>query len=164
MAGGAASWQDLALYLIGRFVSPGAAQAIARFELLERHAEGQAPYLPFLPNTDHGDGIVRRQQDWLRQNFAVASPVTEMTRRSGLSARAFERRFKRATGLGPIAYVHQVRIDQAKRKLEQGDRPIDQISWEVGYEDAAAFRRLFKRIARVTPGVYRRKFAVPRNG
>ena len=151
MSGGAPSWQDLVLYLIGRFVSPVAAQAVAKFELLERHAEGQAPYLPFLPRTQHGDAMVSSQQDWLNSNYAVGSPVAEMTRRSGLSARAFERRFKRATGFGPIAHVHQVRIEQAKRKLEQTDLPIDQISWEVGYEDAAAFRRLFKRIARVTP-------------
>jgi len=101
-------------------------------------------------------------QDWLETNFAVASPVTEMTCRSGLSPRAFERRFKRATGLSPISYVQQVRIDEAKRRLEQSDLPIDQISWEVGYEDAAAFRRLFKRIARVAPGSYRRKFAADR--
>ncbi|WP_366554469.1 GlxA family transcriptional regulator [Aquibaculum sediminis] len=159
MSGGAASWQDLVLYLIGRFVSPVAAQAVAKFELLERHAEGQAPYLPFLPNTQHGDGMVRRQQDWLDRNFAVARPVAEMTRRSGLSARAFERRFKRATGFGPIAYVHELRVAEAKQKLERTEISIDQISWEVGYEDAAAFRRLFKRIARVTPSTYRRKFA-----
>jgi transcriptional regulator GlxA family with amidase domain len=162
MSGGAASWQDIVLYLIGRLVSPVAAQAVAKFELLERHAEGQAPYLPFLPQTQHGDGMVRGMQDWLETNFAVASPVTEMTSRSGLSPRAFERRFKRATGLSPIGYVHQVRIDEAKRRLEQTALPIDQISWEVGYEDAAAFRRLFKRIARVTPGIYRRKFATDR--
>lgn len=159
MSGGAASWQDLVLYLIGRFVSPGAAQAMAKFELLERHAEGQAPYLPFLPDTQHGDHLVSRQQDWLIGNCSVASPVAEMIGRSGLSARAFERRFKRATGLTPIAYVQHVRVDQAKRMLEQSDLPVDQISWEVGYEDAAAFRRLFKRIARVPPSTYRRKFA-----
>jgi transcriptional regulator GlxA family with amidase domain len=159
MSGGAASWQDLVLYLIGRFVSPTASQAIAKFELLERHAEGQAPYLPFLPNTHHGDALVQGMQEWLESNFAVASPVAEMTRRSGLSSRAFERRFKRATGFSPIRYVHQVRVDHAKHKLERSDLSIDQISWDVGYEDAAAFRRLFKRTARVTPGIYRRKFA-----
>lgn len=43
MSGGTASWQDLVLYLIGRFVSAVASQAMAKFELLERHAEGQAP-------------------------------------------------------------------------------------------------------------------------
>lgn len=132
---------------------------MAKFELLERHAEGQAPYLPFLPQTQHGDLLVKRAQEWLESNFAIASPVAEMTQRSGLSARAFARRFKAATGFSPIGYVHQVRIEEAKRRLEQSDAPIDQISWEVGYEDAAAFRRLFKRIARVTPGRYRRKFS-----
>jgi transcriptional regulator GlxA family with amidase domain len=141
MSGGAASWQDLVLYLIGRFVSPVAAQAIAKFELLERHADGQAPYLPFLPETQHGDSQVSQHQDWLVENFAVASPVAEMIHRSGLSDRAFQRRFKQATGLTPIAYVQHVRVDQAKRMLEQGNLPVDQISWEVGYEDAAAFRR-----------------------
>lgn len=161
MAGGAASWQDLALYLIGRFVSPAAAQAIAKYELIERHAEGQTPYLPFSPRTQHGDSLIAGFQHWLRTNFSVASPVSEMTRQSGLSPRAFERRFKRATGYSPIDYVQRCRIEQAKRRLEQTQAPIDQISWDVGYEDAAAFRRLFKRIVRVTPGAYRRKFSAP---
>lgn len=161
MAGGAASWQDLALYLIGRFVSPTASQAIAKYELLERHAEGQTPYLPFSPRTQHGDALILSLQQWLRTNFSVASPVGEMTRRSGLSPRAFERRFRRATGYSPIDYVQRCRIEEAKRRLERTDMPIDQISWDVGYEDAAAFRRLFKRIARVTPGAYRKKFSMP---
>lgn len=161
MSGGAASWQDLVLYLIGRFVSPTASQAVAKFELLERHAEGQAPYLPFSPRTQHGDSLVLGLQQWLETNYAVARPVTEMTQKSGLSPRAFERRFRRATGHSPIAYVQQVRVEEAKRWLERTDAPIDQISWEIGYEDAAAFRRLFKRVARVTPGAYRRKFKMP---
>lgn len=97
----------------------------------------------------------------MSENFAVGSPVAEMIRASGLSKSAVARRFRQATGLSPIACVQQVRIDQAKRKLEESERRVDQISWEVGYEDAAAFRRLFKRIARVTPGACRRKFAPP---
>jgi transcriptional regulator GlxA family with amidase domain len=161
MAGGAASWQDLALYLIGRFVSPAASQAIAKYELLERHTEGQTPYLPFSPRTQHGDSLVLGLQQWLETNFSVASPVAEMTRKASLSPRAFERRFRQATGYSPISYVQRIRVEEAKRRLERTDTSIDQISWDVGYEDAAAFRRLFKRIARVTPGAYRRKFKVP---
>lgn len=161
MAGGAASWQDLALYLIGRFVSPAASQAIGKYELLERHTEGQTPYLPFLPRIRHGDTLVLGLQRWAENNFSVASPVAEMTRKAELSPRAFERRFSRATGYSPIDYVQRVRIEEAKRRLEQTNAPIDQISWEVGYEDAAAFRRLFKRIAQITPGAYRRKFSIP---
>lgn len=162
MSGGASSWQDLVLYLIGRCVGPTASQAVAKFELLERHAEGQAPYLPFLPRTRHGDSLVLGLQQWMDTNYAIASPVAEMTRRSGLSPRALERRFRQATGHSPIGYVQQIRIEEAKRRLERTEVPIDQISWEVGYEDAAAFRRLFKRIVRITPGAYRRKFTLPK--
>jgi transcriptional regulator GlxA family with amidase domain len=161
MSGGAASWQDLALHLIGRFVSPAASQAVAKFELLEQHAEGQAPYATFSPPTRHGDALVLGLQQWLGDNFSVASPVAEMTRKSGLSPRAFGRRFRRATGLSPIDYVQKVRVEEAKRRLERSDAPVDDKSWDVGYEDAAAFRRLFKRIVRLTPGAYRRKFSMP---
>jgi transcriptional regulator GlxA family with amidase domain len=45
--------------------------------------------------------------------------------------------------------------------MERTDAPIDEISWTVGYEDTAFFRRLFKRITRITPGAYRRKFRFP---
>lgn len=161
MSGGAASWQDLVLYLIGRFVSPVASQAMARFELLERHAEGQAPYLPFMPRMQHGDSLVLGLQQWLAGHLAQPSPVAAMVHRSGISPRAFERRFKKATGYSPIAYVQLLRIEEAKRRLEQTAAPVDQIAWDVGYQDAAAFRRLFKRVARVTPGSYRRKFTAP---
>lgn len=161
MSGATASWHDLVLYLIGRFVNPASAQAMAKFMLLQWHAEGQAPYLPFSPRTDHGDALVYGLQQWLWSNYAVARPVEEMTQKSKLSARAFERRFKRATGFSPINYVQRVRVEEAKRQLERSASPIDEISWDVGYEDPAAFRRLFKRVARVTPGAYRRKFRIP---
>lgn len=68
---------------------------------------------------------------------------------------------QKATGYSPIAYVQLLRIEEAKRRLEQTAAPVDQIAWDVGYQDAAAFRRLFKRVARVTPGSYRRKFTAP---
>jgi AraC-like DNA-binding protein len=57
--------------------------------------------------------------------------------------------------------VQHVRIEEAKRRLERTDEPIEEISWSVGYEDPAYFRRLFKRIIRITPGAYRRKFRFP---
>ncbi|MFL1484088.1 GlxA family transcriptional regulator [Marinobacter sp. LN3S78] len=161
MSGGGASWQDLVLYLIGRFVSPGASRAMAKFEMLEQHAEGQAPYLPFLPPVQHGDSLIRAAQHWLETHFTDAGPVAGMAAIANLSPRSLERRFRRATGYSPIDYVQRVRIEEAKRRLEQTDAAIDQIGWDVGYQDPAAFRRLFKRIARVTPGAYRRKFAVP---
>jgi transcriptional regulator GlxA family with amidase domain len=42
--------------------------------------------------------------------------------------------------------VQHLRVEEAKRRLERTDEPIDKISWAVGYEDPAFFRRLFKRV------------------
>jgi transcriptional regulator GlxA family with amidase domain len=69
--------------------------------------------------------------------------------------------FTLATGLAPIAYVQRLRVEDAKRRLERTDAPIDDISWRVGYEDAAFFRRLFKRTTGMTPGDYRKRFRIP---
>jgi len=161
MAGASASWHDLVLYLVARYVGPTAAQAMAKFFLLQRHEDGQAPYVTFDTPTDHGDAAVRRVQEWLTSHFALASPVEEMVKQSGLSDRSFKRRFRKATGLTPIAYVQHLRVEDAKRRLERTDAPVDRIGWAVGYEDPAAFRRLFKRITRLTPSAYRRKFRLP---
>jgi AraC-like DNA-binding protein len=57
--------------------------------------------------------------------------------------------------------VQRHRIEDAKRRLERTDEPVDEISWRVGYEDPAFFRRLFKRVTGMTPGAYRRRFQVP---
>ena len=161
MSGASGSWHDLVLYLVARHVGPAAAQAIAKFMLLQWHVDGQAPYVVFETPTDHRDPAVLDVQKWLNEYFAVAAPGEEMVRRSGLAERSFKRRFKKATGYSPIVYVQQVRIEEAKRRLERTDKPIDEISWAVGYEDPAFFRRLFKRITCITPGAYRRKFRLP---
>ncbi len=161
MSGASASWHDLVLYLVARYVGPGAAQAVAKFMLLQWHADGQAPYVVFDVPTDHGDAVILEAQKWLGDHFTVASPIYEVVKRSGLAERSFKRRFKKATGYAPIAYVQHMRIEEAKRRLERTDTSIEEISWNVGYEDPAFFRRLFKRITRINPGAYRRKFRFP---
>jgi transcriptional regulator GlxA family with amidase domain len=162
MTGGVTSWHDLALHLIARHVGPSAAHAMARLMMLQWHSEGQAPYIAFSPPKDHGDALVLQMQNWLKAHYMVANAVEEMLRRSGLQRRSFERRFAKATGHSPIAYVQALRVEEAKRRLERTDTPIDEISYDVGYENAAFFRRLFKRATRLTPGAYRRRFQMPR--
>jgi transcriptional regulator GlxA family with amidase domain len=161
MTGGVFSWHDLALHLITRHVGPSAAQSMARLMLLDWHSQGQAPYAGFLPTLDHGDAMVLDLQRWLETHFAVANPIEEMSLRCGLSTRSLERRFVKATGLSPLVYVQNMRIEAAKRRLERTDKPVDEISAEVGYENPAFFRQVFKRNARMTPGAYRRKFLIP---
>jgi transcriptional regulator GlxA family with amidase domain len=160
-SGAATAWHDLALYLVARHVGPATAQAMARFYLLQWHRGGQAAFQVFDPGTDHGDAVVLAVQRWIADNYAVAAPVAEMVRRSGLSPRTFKRRFRAATGETTISYVQRIRVERAKRALETGSAPIEEISWAVGYEDAASFRRLFKRLTGLTPGEYRRRFQLP---
>lgn len=160
-SGASMSWHDLILYLIGRHVGVTAAQSVARFFALQWHQDGLAPYIVFDGARDHGDAAVLAAQDWLATHFSVASPVEEMVKRAGIPERTFKRRFTNATGLAPIAYVQRLRIEDAKRRLERTEEPVDEIGWKVGYEDGASFRRLFKRTTGLAPGAYRRRFQVP---
>jgi transcriptional regulator GlxA family with amidase domain len=144
-----------------RHVGPATAQALARFHLLQWHRDGQAAFQVFDPGTDHGDAVVLAAQRWITDNYAIAAPVAEMVRRSRLSSRTFKRRFRVATGETTISYVQRIRVERAKRALETGSAPIEEISWTVGYEDPASFRRLFKRVTGLTPGEYRRRFQLP---
>ncbi len=160
-SGAATAWHDLALHLIARHVGPATAQAVARFLLLEWHRDGQAPFQVFDPPTDHDDAAVLAAQRAIAESFAVAAPVDEMVRWSGLAPRTFKRRFTAATNHTPIAYVQKIRVERAKRLLETTAEPIEEISWAVGYEDPASFRRLFKRLSGLTPGAYRQRFQIP---
>jgi transcriptional regulator GlxA family with amidase domain len=160
-SGASTTWHDMALYLIARFAGATAAQEIARVFALQWHQDGLTPYMVFEGRTDHGDAAIAAAQKWLREHFSVANPVEQAVRRSKLAERTFKRRFTAATGMAPIAYVQRLRIEDAKRRLERTAAPVDEISWRVGYEDAAFFRRLFKRITGVSPGAYRKRFRVP---
>jgi transcriptional regulator GlxA family with amidase domain len=160
-SGASTTWHDMVLYLIARYAGATTAQDVARLFALQWHQDGLTPYMIFEGKSDHGDGDIQSSQQWLRENFSVASPVEEMIRRSRLAERTFKRRFVAATGLTPIAYVQRLRIEDAKRRLERTEAPVDEISWRVGYEDPAFFRRLFRRTTGLAPGAYRKRFRIP---
>ncbi len=160
-SGASNTWHDMVLYLIAHHVGATVAQEVARMFALQWHQDGLAPYMIFEGRSDHGDAEILNAQEWLATSFSVANPVDEMIKRSKLAERTFKRRFAEATGLAPLAYVQRLRIEDAKRRLERTASPVDEISWRVGYEDAAFFRRLFKRTTGMTPGAYRRRFQIP---
>lgn len=160
-SGAAMTWHDLVLYLIARHAGSDAAHRVARFFALQFHVDGLAPFMAFEGPTDHGDAAVAEAQRWLADNALGPDPVGEAARRSGLSPRTFHRRFSTATGHAPTAYLQRLRIEEAKRRLENGNVGVDAIAWEVGYEDPAFFRRLFKRLTGLPPGQYRKRFRLP---
>ncbi|PWT71285.1 MAG: AraC family transcriptional regulator [Proteobacteria bacterium] len=158
MAGGGTSWQDLALYLIARFISVEAAMQVARINLIDWHAIGQQPFARLACSRQVDDAVIARCQTWIAEHYYEPSPVAAMVRLSGLAERSFKRRFQQATGMPPLEYVHTLRLEEAKQMLEAGDQPIEAIANEVGYEDAGFFSRLFRRQVNLTPAQYRKRF------
>jgi transcriptional regulator GlxA family with amidase domain len=155
--GGASAWQDLALYLIGRFCGAREAARIARLFLLGDRGFGQLPFASMARPRQHSDAVVSRVQAWLVDHYATPHPVSAMVEQSGLPERSLKRRFKLATGYTPVDYVQTLRIEEAKQMLETDGASIDGIAAEVGYEDPGFFRKLFKRRVGVTPAQYRQR-------
>jgi transcriptional regulator GlxA family with amidase domain len=157
-AGGTSSWHDLALHIIGRHASPGEALRIAKVYLLKLHAEGQLPYRALLRDRPAGDAAVRKAQAYLERHFRDPHVILDAVAHVGLAERTLKRRFRATTGTTLIAYLQNVRIEAAKRSLETTALPVEEVSYEAGYEDPSFFRRLFKRVVGLTPSAYRRMF------
>jgi len=162
-AGAHASWYDLMLYLIHRYSGAATARRIARIFLLDWHDLDQNAYASFRDNRQHGDTAILAAQDWLRENLSSPDPIESAMAASGLAGRSFHRRFKQATERTPLQYLHQLRVERAKELLEGSDLVVEEVAWQVGYEDAPYFRRLFRRNTGVTPAHYRKAFRTPAN-
>ncbi|MFY9734150.1 MAG: helix-turn-helix domain-containing protein [Rhodoplanes sp.] len=157
-AGGTTSWHDLAIHIISRHCSPGEALRIAKVYLLKWHGEGQLPYASLVRRQPHADSVVRRAEEWLARNFREPQTVAALVAECGIPERSLKRRFKAATGSTIIGYAQNLRIEEAKRLLEAETTSSEEIAANVGYENSAFFRRLFKGCTGLTPGEYRRMF------
>jgi transcriptional regulator GlxA family with amidase domain len=157
-AGGTTSWHDLAIHIISRHCSPGEALRIAKVYLLKWHGEGQLPYETLVRNNPHADSVVADCEKWLQEHFREQSAVQRVVRQSNIPERTLKRRFKIATGSSLLEHLQNLRVEEAKRQLESADLPVDEISYDVGYEDPSFFRRVFKRKTGLTPSQYRRMF------
>ena len=158
MAGGGTAWFDLGLYLIARVAGVDAAMQTARVNLIDWHSVGQQPFAQLSRARLSGDAVVADCQAWIAANYQEPSPVAGMVRRSGLNERTFTRRFRKATGLSPLDYVHTLRLEEAKQMLETSQAPIEAIAAEVGYQDVGFFSRLFRRKVGLSAASYRRRF------
>ncbi|MFT0859878.1 GlxA family transcriptional regulator [Ancylobacter sp. G4_0304] len=159
-AGGLMAWTDLGMRLVDRLYGPSIMLETGRFLLVDPAGREQRHYSSFAPRLTHGDEAILKVQHWLQAKGARDVGVADMAQQAGLEERTFLRRFKAATGLKPTEYAQHVRVGKARELLEFTRRTVDQIAWSVGYEDPAAFRRLFQRLIGLTPGEYRQRFAV----
>lgn len=161
-SGGTTSWQELALHLILRYCGVESANQAAKFWVIPDRGESQTPYSVSSIRKQHEDAIIKDCQDWISERYEQANPITAMLDHTGLTQATFARRFKKATGVRPIDYIHNLKIERAKHLLETTLDNIDDIGRNIGYEDAASFRRIFKRFVFIPPSAYRRKFGYNR--
>lgn len=158
-AGGLMAWTDLGMRLCERLFGPGVMMQTSRFMLVDTAGREQRNYKGFLPTRDHGDEAILSVQGLLQDNDGRGLTISQMAEHARLEERTFLRRFKAATGLRPTEYAQNLRVEKAKEMLQLSRRPIDQIAWTVGYRDASAFRRLFRRETGISPAEYRRRFS-----
>jgi transcriptional regulator GlxA family with amidase domain len=158
-AGGLMAWTDLGLRLVERLLGPTVMMETAKFLLVDAGGREQRHYAQFAPKLTHGDEAILKVQHWLQSREGRATSVTEMATQVAMEERTFQRRFKAATGMKPIEYAQHLRVGKARELLEFTKRTVDQIAWSVGYEDPAAFRKLFHRLIGLSPGEYRQRFS-----
>jgi transcriptional regulator GlxA family with amidase domain len=159
-AGGIFAWTDLGLTLVERFLGPSIMLDTARFLLIDPPGRSQRPYNHFVPRLDHGDAAILKVQHWLHASGGKDHTVRTLAGMAHLEERTFLRRFRKATALRPTEYAQQIRIAKAREALELSRRSIEQIAWDVGYGDPAAFRKLFQRVTGLAPADYRRRFGI----
>jgi transcriptional regulator GlxA family with amidase domain len=156
---GVSAGMDLSLYLVEKFCGRQAAVASAKTMILDLGRKLQTPYERFLFSNDHGDPSVMKAQKWIEQHHTQSIDYNRLAEKFRMSRRSLERRFKKATGVTPLMYLQQLRVETAKRLLEEGNRTFNEITYQVGYEDIAFFREVFIRLTGLRPKEYQQRFA-----
>lgn len=157
-AGGVTSACDLYIYLIERFCGAGIAQAVSRDILYEVQRSYTPGRIGFGGQKLHHDMTILQIQQWLEEHFADKFRFEDVAREHGMSIRNFMRRFQAATGDKPLHYLQRLRIETAKGLLSATRKSIKTISYEVGYDDASFFARLFRQHTQLSPNQYRRQY------
>jgi transcriptional regulator GlxA family with amidase domain len=97
-------------------------------------------------------------QKWIFENLSIAINVEQMAEFCSMSPRNFARVFQREFKMPPGKYLEKLRVENARRKLEETYLSVEQIADECGVGSADTLRRLFLRHLKITPNHYRRSF------
>ncbi|UMO89953.1 GlxA family transcriptional regulator [Pectobacterium sp. PL64] len=158
-AGGLMSWTDMGLRLVDRLLGPTIMVETARMLLVDPPGREQRYYSVFSPILTHGDSAVLKVQHWLQATQAKDIRLSILAAHAGLEERTFLRRFQKATGMTSTEYCQRLRVGRARELLQFETASIERVSWDVGYLDPGAFRKVFTRIVGLSPGEYRRRFS-----
>ena len=161
---GATAGIDLSLSLIEEDYGPRVAMAVAR-ELVVylKRSGGQEQYSEPLQFQTQSVSRLSDLATWIVSHLSEDLSVEVLATKACLCPRHFSRRFKTEFGHTPADFVERLRLDEARRRLSNGDNSIENIGLSVGFKSADAFRRAFERRLGVNPGDYRRRFAAVTN-
>jgi len=84
--------------------------------------------------------------------------IEEMSQVVELSVPHFQKLFKAETGIAPIAFLRDLRLEKARKLLETKFYRLKQIGFEVGMPNDSHFTRDFKKKYGVTPTEYRKQY------
>jgi transcriptional regulator GlxA family with amidase domain len=151
---------DLALALVADDHGTRLAHHVARGLVVYLHRPGgQSQFSLAMLAPASPDESMRELQAYIDGNPGADLSVAALARRTGLSERHFARVFTERVGTSPGRYVERSRADAARRLLETTDHPLDRIARETGIGAPETLFRVFRRLWRVAPGEYRRRFA-----
>ncbi|HUO84731.1 MAG TPA: AraC family transcriptional regulator [Thermoanaerobaculia bacterium] len=101
---------------------------------------------------------VLRGRDRIDSSWDESLTLDEMAASAGMAPHHFHRSFRRIFGMTPLEYRTRIRIEAARRRLEEGDEPVQDICVAVGFESVTSFTHLFRVHCGISPGCYRAAF------
>jgi transcriptional regulator GlxA family with amidase domain len=157
-SGGAFSAAHLILHLIEQHAGREAAIWCAKYFQLDWSRRSQQPFAIFTGHKAHADDVVRAVQEYLEAHYAERLSIPALADRFILGRRTLERRFRQATGHSIVEYLQRIRVEAAKRALENSRKSVSEVMYDVGYNDTKAFRDTFARYSGMTPLSYRERY------
>ncbi|HEV2479892.1 MAG TPA: helix-turn-helix domain-containing protein [Puia sp.] len=158
-SGGGFSALKLILYLIEKFCGREVALEVSRRYSIEIDYTSQAHFAVFVGQRQHHDEQILKSQAYIERHYATLLSIEEVSTLCSTGKRNFIRRFKAATHNTPIEYLQRVRVEAAKKALENESWSLDEVMDRTGYEDIKTFRMIFKRFTGLTPRDYRKKYS-----
>jgi transcriptional regulator GlxA family with amidase domain len=156
---GVTAGMDLALALVEEDLGRDAALTIARhLVLFLRRPGSQSQFSATLAAQQPAREPLREAQRLVLEDVGGDHSVEAMAARAHMSPRHFARAFAAETGITPARYVERVRLEAARRRLEDDAEPVAAVASACGFGTAETMRRTFLRTLGVGPAEYRRRF------
>jgi transcriptional regulator GlxA family with amidase domain len=156
--GGAYSFLNLIIYLIEKYYNRETAIYCSKIFQIEMDRNSQSAFTIFTGQKMHDDEVIKKAQAYIESKLDEKISIEELSSRFSVGRRNFDRRFVKATGNTPIEYTQRVKIESAKKALENSLKTINEVMYEVGYSDVKAFREVFRKITGMSPLEYKGKY------